>query len=395
MNMERQLREEERIRAGYYQQHNYTWQYVLQPEEYQDLLSREVNGKHLQIYPFHPKNNWTDFIRFKEGPAGGDCDSSAATMLTFKMVYTYLNDGEIIPQSKKYNEYQIKKAGAKYCGDTITSGWTPLKRYLAYQHQALQNKNHELFDDFDKWVKVKYDGVPMTNFENDCKRGFRDYCYYFAEQMAAPVGRVLSSDCKLFLENVWNQGNLLPVPEFFNKARASDEYGDTIDRMLTYLYYFIMSTGDDKYLKSGGNDKYLKLLFCVDEKKQKKRKKDIEEAKKATKAVKKTKDWIRQVCGEKTGEGAWNTFVEIHFLQPFCNLDKNGIYIPVCMFNNQPLRYTYPPYYEKQLHYKKQLRFLPGTLEECECFFRTCNTAILERSRLIQEKIKKRYNYYD
>ena len=111
--------------------------------------------------------------------------------------------------------------------------------------------------------------------------------------------------------------------------------------------------------------------------------------------MKKTKDWIRQVCGEKTGEGAWNTFVEIHFLQPFCKLDENGIYIPVCMFNNQPLRYTYPPYYEKQLHYKKQLRFLPGTLEECECFFRTCNTAILERSRLIQEKIKKRYNYYD
>lgn len=383
MNMERQLREEERIRAGYYQQHNYTWQYVLQPEEYQDLLSREVNGKHLQIYPFHPKNNWTDFIRFKEGPAGGDCDSSAATMLTFKMVYTYLNDGEITPQSKKYNEYQIKKAGAKYCGDTMTycgdtmtSGWTPLKRYLAYQHQALQDKtlqdkNHELFDDFDTWVKVKDDGVPITNFENDCKRGFREYCYYFAEQMAAPVGQVLSSDCKLFLENVWNQGNMIPVPEFFNKARAREDYGDTIDRMLTYLYYFIISDG---------NDKYLKLLFCVEEK----CKTDIEEAEKATKAVEKTKEWISQVCGEKMNKEAWNTFVEIHFLQPFCNLDKNGIYIPVCMFNNQPLQYAYFPYYEKQL------RFLPGTLEECECFFRTCNTAILERSRLIQEKIKKR-----
>lgn len=376
MNMERQLREEERIRAGYYQQHNYTWQYVLQPEEYQDLLSREVNGKHLQIHPFHPKNNWTDFIRFKVGNAGGDCDSSAATMLTFKMVYTYLNDGKIIPQdgkyNEKYNEYKIEKAGAIYCGDTMTSGWAILKRYLAYQHKALQDKNPELFDDFDKWVKVKYDGVPITNFENDCKRGFKEYCYYFAGQMAAPVGRVLSSDCKLFLENVWNQGNMIPVPEFFNKARASDEYGDTIDRMLTYLYYFVMSTGDDKYLKSGGNDIYLKLLFCV----EKKCKTDIEEAEK-------TKEWISQVCGEKTGKGAWNTFVEIHFLQPFCNLDKNGIYIPVCMFNNQPLRYTYPPYY------KKQLRFLPGTLEECECFFRTCNTAILERSRLIQEKIKE------
>lgn len=358
MNMERQLREEERIRAGYYQQHNYTWQYVLQPEEYQDLLSREVNGKYLQIHPFHPKNNWTDFIRFKVGNAGGDCDSSAATMLTFKMVYTYLNDGKIIPQDGKYNEYKIEKAGAIYCGDTMTSGWAILKRYLAYQHKALQDKalqdkNPELFDDFDKWVKVKYDGVPITNFENDCKRGFKEYCYYFAEQMAAPVGRVLSSDCKLFLENVWNQGNMIPVPEFFNKARASDEYGDTIDRMLTYLYYFVMSTGDDKYLKSGGNDIYLKPLFCV----EKKCKTDIEEAEKATKAVEKTKEWISQVCGEKTGKGAWNTFVEIHFLQPFCKLDENGIYIPVCMFNNQPLRYTYPPYYEKQL------RFLPGTLD--------------------------------
>ena len=152
MNMERQLREEERIRAGYYQQHNYTWQYVLQPEEYQDLLSREVNGKHLQIHPFHPKNNWTDFIRFKVGNAGGDCDSSAATMLTFKMVYTYLNDGKIIPQDGKYNEYKIEKAGAIYCGDTMTSGWAILKRYLAYQHKALQDKNPELFDDFDKWL---------------------------------------------------------------------------------------------------------------------------------------------------------------------------------------------------------------------------------------------------
>ena len=128
--------------------------------------------------------------------------------------------------------------------------------------------------------------------------------------------------------------------------------------MLTYLYYFIISDG---------NDKYLKLLFCVEEK----CKTDIEEAEKATKAVEKTKEWISQVCGEKMNKEAWNTFVDIHF-------------IPVCMFNNQPLQYAYFPYYEKQL------RFLPGTLEECECFFRTCNTAILERSRLIQEKIKKR-----
>ena len=290
MNKERQMREEVRIRAGYYQQHNYTWQYVLQPEEGQDLLSREVNGGHLQIYPFHPKNNWTDFVRFKEGPAGGDCDSSAATMLTFKMVYDYLKHGEMVPRPNKYHEYQIKEEGSIYGGDTMTSGWTPLKRYFVYQHQELQGRNHELFDDFDKWIKVKEVKkveVPVTNLENDRKKGFREYCYYFAEQMAAPVGRMLRSDCKLFLENVWNQGNMIPVPEFFNKARASDKYGDTIDRMPTYLYYFIIS---------GSNDKYLKLLFCIDEEKCKT---DVEEAENATKAVEKTKKWITECVVRK------------------------------------------------------------------------------------------------
>lgn len=378
MNKERQLREEERIRAGYYQQHNYTWQYVLQPEEYQDLLSREVNGKHLQIYPFHPKNNWTDFIRFKEGPAGGDCDSSVAAMLTFKMVYTYLKDGEIIHRFDKYGEYLIKISAEIYQGDTLTSALTPLKLYLGFLHEASKAD-----DEFRQWVSLQW--VRKSQSYKACipeekdlphYKCFVDYLKEKIDDIAEPVGRKLSEDCKLFLENVWNQGNMIPVPEFFNKARANDEYGDTIDRMLTYLYYFIMSRE---------NDIYLKLLFCVEEK----CKRDIEEAEKATKAVEKTKDWISQVCGEKTGKEAWNTFVEIHFLQPFCKLDENGIYIPVCMFNNQPLRYTYPPYYEKQLHYKKQLRFLPGTLEECECFFRTCNTAILERSRLIQEKIKE------
>ncbi len=258
----------------------------------------------------------------------------------------------------------------------MTSALTPLKRYFVYQHQALQGRNQEMFDDFDQWVKVdEGKKVPVTNVENDRKRNFKDYCEYFAEQMAAPVGRVLSSDCKLFLENVWNQGNMIPVPNFFNKARASDKYGDTVDRMLTYLYYYI----------SSGDDKYLNLFFCVDEKEKKGEKQDLEKAKTA---MEKTKAWIDAVCGKKKDEETWNAFVEMHFLQPFCKLDENGIYIPVCMYNNKPLQYVRPPYPETQL------KFLPDNLEECECFFRTLNTAIRERSRLIQQKINSKQDLF-
>ena len=364
MNKKRQLREAERIRAGYYQQHNYTWQYVLQPEEDTSLLSHEVSGK---IYPFQPKNDWTDFIRFKYGPAGKDCDSSAAAMLTFELVYDYLQDGEIVPRSDKFGEYQIKKGGAIYCGDTMTSGWGLLKRYFVCLHKALQDRNHELFADFDEWVKVE-DKKPVTSLEKDSNRCFKEYCYYFAEQMTSPVGRVLSADCKLFLENVWNQGNMIPVPEFFNVYRASYKYGDTVDRMLTYLYYFIIS----------GDDKYLKFLFCAEGENKKDAKINVEKAEKAAKG------WIDKVCDEKNGKEAWNTFVEIHFLQPFCELDENGIYIPVCMFNGKPLCDQFKKPYDK-----KQPEFLPGNLEECECLFRPCNTAIRERSRLIQQKINR------
>lgn len=371
MDIERQKREIERIRAGYYQQHNYTWQYVLQPSEAPSLLSRKVNKEQMQIAPFYPANDWTDFIRFKYGPAGCDCDSSAAAMLTFQLAYDYLYDGELIPRSDKYGEYEIRTERTIYRGDTMTSGWMPLKRYLAYQHQELQREDQESqkFHEFDLWVKVYKEGVPMTNLEHDPYRGFKEYCYYFAEQLAAPVEQVLSEDCKLFLENVWNQGNIVPVPEFFNKARASNEYGDTVDRMLTYLYYYMTSSAADP-------DKYLDLLFCVEGKKQ-------EDAEDAKEAVNKTKGWIHHVCGEKRDKAAWNSFVELHFLQPFCRLDESGIYIPVCMFNNKPLQYACPPYPETQL------KFLPDSLKECECFFGTLNTAIRQRSSLIQQKINE------
>ena len=375
MNKKRHDREMERIRAGYYQQHNYTWQYVLQPEEDPSLLSHEVRGT---IYPFQPKNDWTDFICFKEGPAGKDCDSSAAAMLTFALVYDYLQNGEIVPQSNQFGEYQIEKGGVIYCGDTMTSGWGPLKRYFVYLHQALQDRDRKLFDDFNEWIHVKKVAkidVPVTNLQKNSQLGFKAYCYYFAEQMAAQIGRALSEDCKLFLENVWNQGNIILVPEFFNQSRASDQYGDTVDRMLTYLYYFIIS----------GDDKYLNLLFCVEEKNKKAaggNATDVTVAGYAQKAVKTTKAWISAVCGEKGGAEAWNTFVELHLLQPFCKLDENGTYTPVCMFNGEPLYDQLRKPYDK-----KQLGFLPDTLKECECFFRTCNTAIRERSRLIQQKI--------
>lgn len=376
MNKKRREREMERIRAAYYQHHNYTWQYVLQPGEDPSLLSHEV---YETICPFQPRNDWTDFIRFKEGPAGKDCDSSVASVLTFVLVYDYLQNGEIVPLSNQLGEYHIdiKESNKVYLGDTLTSALIPFKLYLGFLRQEAKESDELRQWLSCCWTKRSQSYKVCIPKEKDCDR-YKRFVDYLTEQidaLAAPIGRVLSENCKLFLENVWNQGNIIPVPEFFNQSRASDQYGDTVDRMLTYLYYFIIS--DD--------DKYLNLLFCVEEKKKKAaggNKKDVTIAENAQKAVKATKDWIRAVCGEKRGAEAWNAFVENHFLQPFCKLDDNGTYIPICMFNGQPLNA-----YFKKPYDQKQLKFLPDNLRECECFFRTCNTAIMERSRLIQQKI--------
>ena len=168
---------------------------------------------------------------------------------------------------------------------------------------------------------------------------------------------------------------MIPVPEFVNQARANEEYGDTVDRLLTYLSRFMLS----------GDDAYLNLLFCVAEKKKKAesgREADILRAEQATEAVKMTKKWITEICGEQHGEKVWNRFVEVCFLQPFCKLDEKGIYVPLCMFSGKPLHDGLRNTCEK-----KQLFFLPSNLEECECFFKTCNIAIQERAGLIQKAI--------
>lgn len=358
MTEARKTREIRRIRAGYYHRNNYSWQYVLQPGEDSALLCREVGGKLRQVAPFVPRNNWTDFICYKEGPAGGDCDASAAAMLTFQMAFPYLCTCELEPLPGKYQEYKLSASTFSCRGDTMTSGWTPLKRYLAFLHDDLKARQDPRFASLDHWVKIYAPGVPMTNRALDSHRSFRRYCYYHAAQLAGPVGQVLSEDCKLFLEYVWSQGNMLPVPDGFNTSRFSSRWGDTSDRLLVYLYYFIIS---------GGNNVYLELLFSHTYNPQTRKK-----------VIEATKNWISHICGETLDGNAWNTFVEIHCLQPFCRLE-NGVYLPICLFNGQPLQYPKPV--------PRQLKFLPDNLDECECLFRTSNRMISERSRLVQQRI--------
>lgn len=359
MNSKWEAREIARIQAGYYREHNYTWQYVLEPQEDQDILLQMVNGRKKEISPFCPKDDWTDFVRYKFGNAGADCDSGVAAMLTFKRIYTYLKDGEITPKSKKDTEYSIdlREPTRKYGGDTLTSALTILKTYLYFLRQQANEE-----DEFCQWVsctkKRHYVCIPADK-DSAVYKNFNSYLYDRIDELAEPIGRMLSEDCKQFLTNVWNQGNMMPVPEYFNRARANFWHGDTVDRLLTYLYYFFLSNGDEKYLV---------LLL------RNKRKNED--------AVAKAKAWIAEVCGERKGKEGWNTFVEIHFLQPFCWKDENDVYVPLCMYNGKPLQKALRSPYNK-----KQLNFLPASLQECESAFRTLNTAIQERSKLIQEAI--------
>lgn len=359
MNSNWEKREKARIQAGYYREHNYTWQYVLEPQEDQDILLQMVNGNKKDISLFCPKGDWTDFVRYKFGKAGADCDSGAAAMLTFKRIYTYLKDGEITPRPETNAEYSInlRAPARKYGGDTLTSALRIFKLYLYFLRQQANEE-----DEFCRWVsctkKRHYVCIPADK-DSSAYKNFNSYLYDRIDELAEPIGRMLSEDCKQFLSNVWNQGNMMPVPEFFNRARASFWYGDTVDRLLTYLYYYFLSNGDEKYLV---------LLLC--------NKRDNEDA------VAKAKAWITEVCGEKKGKEAWNSFVEIPFLQPFCQLDEDDVYVPLCMYNGKPLQKGLKNPYDK-----KQLKFLPGSLQECESAFRTLNTAIQERSKLIQEAI--------
>ena len=159
----------------------------------------------------------------------------------------------------------------------------------------------------------------------------------------------MSDESKKFLDNYLKAGNMIAVPEFFNKTRSNGGEWDTVDRMLWKIY---------QYFENGKNDRYLNGLFSG--------KREAREA-----ALNKCKLWFMDA-----GFNSWPIFVEKNLLQPFVDEDNN--WKPISLKTGKAI----------SLKISEDYMPMPTTLTECEVFFKTANNGIGKRCRLIWEKIQ-------
>ena len=319
----------ERILKGEFLNKNYLAQY--------DPVDCSSTLKRFCLYKSDAEKSWR----------GEDCDVSLAAVVTYSMMYDWLDGNTIQWQPGSCVKYCVmgkqgkEGKGNLYYGDTMTSAWTVLRKYLfCLWEKEPQNSNLRGY--------FFSNGQELTTYsKNDPYKGFTDYFFKLLIRNKDVLDVLEEKVCvvaKEFLDNYLKAGNMIATPEKFNVPRSNNGRWDTVDRMLWKIY---------QYFKNGKDKAFLFQMFTEE--------KDA--------AVTNCLNWFKDAGIDK-----WEDFVEENLMMPFVDKDLRPISLKTGKAIELGIREDYKP--------------MPTSIEECEVFFETANKGIEERSRLIWEKIQ-------
>lgn len=273
---------------------------------------------------------------------GVDCDVSLAAIVTYALMHEWLIYPTIQKQKGYARKYEIKNgSGTIYRGDTMTSAWPFIKKYLdcLYKHENTSNE----FKDFFTPSKRGY-------LAADDSRGLEKYLYdqiISNEAFLAIIEDTISKEARAFLDNYHKPGNMIICPPKFNRERAGYQARyDTVDRMLWAIYNYFQTK----------EKKYLEKLF------RKVEGNDLETS------IKNFEKWMDEANITK-----WSDFVGDNLLDDFV---EKGTQIPISMKTGKPIEDSedYDP--------------MPKSLAEFEKFFSNLNQKIKARTKRIYTEIK-------
>lgn len=287
----------------------------------------------------------SDFI---EEWRGVDCDVSLTAIVSYGLLYNWLGiEKNIHLQDGSSFKYQItSKEGITYLGDTMTSAWTFLKKYL----YLLWNSENASVEYKKLFEKSNSNLTIPKNKDMDCYETLFDY---LAENIISDnsflniIDTETSGEAKAFLENYLKAGNCIVASQDFNKERSGFGKLDTVDRMLWKIYQYF-------------NEKDARYLYQL-----------FNNAKNKEKSVQNFKAWMSDAKIT-----SWNNFITNNVLEPFVDMNDNekrpiSMKTGVCITDD--ITVDYNP--------------MPETIEEFEVFFKNLNTRITLRSRLLWNKV--------
>lgn len=217
----------------------------------------------------------------------------------------------------------------RYIGETMTSFWTPFKKYLIFNEQLPKKGGIKTFG-------------PIILKNKDI------------------IESSLSRNAQKYLNLSYTLGNFIPVPEHFNVERSGlfarwDSWDLTM--LAIYNWYkdnnLIIKTNLTTVNKT--NDSALEMLF------EKKCKND-----KLIRSIGNCKEWLLIF-------GSWNNFVEQNYLQDFVHSENQTFGEPIMFFDGHSF-------------YKKPL---PTTTSEFEDFFSNSSKAIELRGKRMCKELNK------
>lgn len=348
-------------------------------EQIEDLKNKFVQGyfrdRNLleQFGHVDCENNLKRFALYRTGAKWENIDNdvSLAAVVMYCMIYDWLELKNIRRQMLFYSsspcnawkKFEIKcENGHCYRGDTMTSAWTPFRKYLELLLDGTDDSLHEYKSIMMQLFKKDEGGTLYTTMiNNEEYDNFRvAACLQLLlstnRNFLETVDKVISEEAKKFLDNYMKSGNFIAVPECFNASRSNGGQWDTVDRMLWKIY---------QYFCNGNDSKYLYEMFtknkCV--------------------AVENCLKWFEDsgINKEDININRWKKFVKENLLEPFVDLDTPD-WKPISLKTGAPISEDDEDY-----------RPMPEDLGKCEKFFETVNKGIEERNKLIWEKCKENY----
>lgn len=308
---------------------------------------------------WHEENNYfKKFLEYKDIESKifkVDCDVSILCIVMYTLLNDKLSLKQIANQEENKEQYEIRIAGGRFRGDTLTSALLLVKLYLGCLWGKIDSDEelkqirkykdfYELFPYLSSW---KIPAAPVGKWNTYCSRH------------SDIIWKVMDEEAKEFLKSCHMFGNYMCIPgnayqgQSFNTLRSNYGKWDTVDTLLAKIY------GYYQYADSS----YLESIFKTTQS-------EIKNA-----LTEETMKWL-------AGFENWQDFVDTNALQPF--LDETSL-IPISLKTGNIIKTdeikTYDP--------------IPETYDKFLKFFSEVSKRIVLRNECIFEKLTSEKNGYD
>lgn len=280
-----------------------------------------------------------------------DCDVSLAAILSYSILQDHFLSIENIKfQTNSNRRYEIiDMEGKSYRGDTMTSAYTVIKRFIGHVWKDIDEKSTQRSENEEEFYGITSKVAKRTmNLYNYTELSMEEWYYSNAEVIHNILCEKEPKACE-FLQNYTRLGNYIEMPIYVNPSRSNFGKSDTIDTLLLKIYQYYKEKDNGDITKA--KERIVELCY-----------KDMNAVNNCFKWLDNFTDWI--------------DFIDKHHLHKATGENK----VPISLKTGKEIEDSMFDVYDP----------LPSSLSEFHVFFETVNEIIEDRTKKLVEELNAR-----